>query len=463
MNRSVPGHCPSWLHKVNFKGLGQSLRRGIKRPTTRTGTALTKLKQNIDEPDIELELTRRQLQETQQTIESLQRRLNGTVEKREYDRVVAKRRNLEALLEVRSKELQEAQTELESTRRQIQEAQQTVESLQGPLPVSGTVEKEEYDRVVAKLRDLEAVLEVRSKELQEAQTYVAKLDEVADSEVVNIVEPLNGLIFQAAASLSDAPEFWHSDDPFQDAAAISEAKTRLAASSWVGSDLLDIITDWRHEEHPVYVQLALQAGLAAYTRQFSNRWEPTNAEDTTTIEKLYEAIRDQEPQSVAGRWRALGRTHLKSLLPGQDYVPSLISKLSGIVTDILLVAGATGTKDVIAGIVSTEFESDLREIVTFALRFHSTVGERVVSRDFSLLAAEPGDPFDTTRMEVEYPLAPTLQGARVLGTTQLGLVAQRSVERDGVHGEFETRRVVLLKCSVILQDAVELDQDHFAN
>ncbi|KAI0708748.1 hypothetical protein C8T65DRAFT_576244 [Cerioporus squamosus] len=311
-------------------------------------------------------------------------------------------------------------------------------------------------RAEKKQRDLEALLEVRSKELQEAQAYVSKLDDVADSEVVRIVEPLNGQIFQAAANLSDAPEF-HFDDTRKDVAAVGEARVRLEQASWVGSDLLDILGDWSHAQHSVFVQSALQAGLATYAQRVANSWDPSGTIDTTTVAYLYVAMRDREPQSVTGRWRALGRAHLKRILSNADYVPSLVSELSGVVADILLVAGAAGTKGAIVEIVSAVFGSELTEIVTFALNFQATTGERVVSRDFAVLAAKPGAPFDVSRMEAEHhpEAALAAQGAGILGTTQLGLVAERTVERDGRRGDSEIRRAVLLRCKVVLQETSE--------
>ncbi len=115
----------------------------------------------------------------------------------------------------------------------------------------------------------------------------------------------------------------------------------------------------------------------------------------------------------------------------------------------------------IAQIVSAEFESELGEIVSLALNFHATTGERVVSRDFALLAAQAGEPFDASCMEAEHKAGES--SARVLGTTQLGLIAERSVERGGRRGDLEIRRAVLLKCRVALQDTADQGQDHSAD
>ncbi|TFK87245.1 hypothetical protein K466DRAFT_586538 [Polyporus arcularius HHB13444] len=423
--------------KIVFMWLALRSNRIVKRLTRGLWEGeLKRLKRNLDERDIELEMTRRQSREAQQSAEGWKKRhvdeLGGRVDKAEYDRVVEENIKLQARL--------------------------------GMVDVDATQRSVNFERAMAraekKQRDLEALLEARSKELQDAQVYVTKLDEVADSEVVRIVEPLNGQIFQAAATLSDAPEF-HSDDPREDATAVVEARTRLERSSWLGSNLLDIVGDSTHPEHSVFVQVALQAGLTAYARRIANSWDPSGTKDTTTIENVYWAIRDREPQSVAGRWRSLGRTHLKRILSNIDYAPFLVSNLSDVVADILLVAGATGTRDVIAQIVSAEFESELGEIASLALKFHATTGERVVSRDFALLAAQPGDPFDASCMEAEQGAGES--SARVLGTTQLGLVAERSVERDGKRGDLEIRRAVLLKCRVVLQDTADQGQGHSAD
>ena len=258
--------------KIVFIWLGSPLSRIAKRFTRGLWVGeVERLERRLEESNSELELTRSRSREAQQSKELLQRRvdqLSGRVDKTEYERVLRENNDLRAHL--------------------------------GMVEADARQRTADFERAIARATkkhgDLEGLLEARSKELQEAQAYVTKLDEVADSEVVGIVEPLNGQIFQAAASLTDVEEF-HFDNPCKDSATVAGAKSRLATSSWVGSELLDVLGDWSHVEHSVFVQLAIQAGLATYARQVANSWDPTNTRDTTILESLYALIRER------GTWR----------------------------------------------------------------------------------------------------------------------------------------------------------------
>ena len=167
-----------------------------------------------------------------------------------------------------------------------------------------------------------------------------------------------------------------------------------------------------------------------------------------------------EPQSVAGRWRVLCRTNVKALLDtGETQTQRLVKSLSGIVADVLVISGAAGTWESISDVVSQEFETNLHEIVSLALQFQWTAGERIVSRDFVVFTEEPDAVFDRTRMEDERADGKkatfgSVRKGRVLCTTQLGLMVERKV--GGTREEpGEVMSTVLSKPKVVLKTGIE--------
>lgn len=170
---------------------------------------------------------------------------------------------------------------------------------------------------------------------------------------------------------------------------------------------------------------------------------------------MHGAEPDTEPQSVAGRWRALCRTHVKSLLErGEAQMQRLFETLSIVVADILILCGATGTWDSVSEVVVREFETELYEVVNLALRFQWTAGECVVSRDLLVFVADSDATYDPTRMECQNAEPLKVSSVRappktVLCTTQLGLICETKVGGKGDGGQ--VRRSVLTRAKVVLR------------
>ena len=73
-------------------------------------------------------------------------------------------------------------------------------------------EKAELERENAKFRSMQELLDARTAELTEAQTFLSMVDNLSERDVLSIVESLNEHILQLAASLTDA---WEQLEPSQ--------------------------------------------------------------------------------------------------------------------------------------------------------------------------------------------------------------------------------------------------------
>ncbi|KAI0750410.1 hypothetical protein C8Q74DRAFT_1373997 [Fomes fomentarius] len=312
-----------------------------------------------------------------------------------------------------------------------------------------------------KRQDMGDLLQRRNAELRDAEAYLTLIDDVADSEVAQIVEHLNGQIFQSAAIISDAPEFSYHRRP--DAKAADAARARLEQSSCLGSNLLASLRRTALEQDSVLVQLALQAGMVEYTRRLGNRWDISSMKNLDAIGDVYRKMRETEPQAVAGRWRILCRTYTK-LLRGraEDSTRTLFDALSSMVTDILIVCGAAGTREKLLEMVAREYESELQSVLKLALQFQRTAGERVVSSDFTILAAKPGAAFDSAQMEdaraTTGAAATPPSTNEVLCTTELGLVMEKTVGEPRRSNEPQATGIqstVLKRCKVVLAEKLD--------
>ncbi|KAI0708755.1 hypothetical protein C8T65DRAFT_576154 [Cerioporus squamosus] len=309
-------------------------------------------------------------------------------------------------------------------------------------------------------RDTSTLLETRSIELREAQAYLTKIDDVPDREVQRILEQLNSRIFQTAASASDAFQGRYRVRRNADA---EQAAERLKSSGLVSPDLVLAIRSVDHDGDSVLVQTALQAAMVAYTRWLCATWDFYVGSTPSLLQGIYALIKNCEPQSVAGRWRAMTRVHVKQFnLEGETERQNLAGDmLAEHITDILLASGVKGAPQELLAEVKSAFSEALREITGLALDFQRVTGERIVSRDLFAVTAQGGDMFSPERMDDEWAdpkrSRTAVKPCPVLCTTQLGLIREenRMVTVDGADGRWETCSTILLKPKVVLTSMLE--------
>ncbi|TBU36711.1 hypothetical protein BD309DRAFT_1005227 [Dichomitus squalens] len=308
------------------------------------------------------------------------------------------------------------------------------------------------------------LLKTRTAELQEAQVYLNKVDDTSDSEVVRCVADLNSGIFQAAAAIADAFHVLCRGD--QNAESIEQASVRLGSSALVSATLLNAVRSFDHVGDSIVMQTTLQALIATYLKWLSSSWDFHVAARPSLLEQMYSEIREKEPQSVSGRWRALSRLHVKAFLAG-DVERQQVGEgiLAEHVTDVLLACGVLTPPQTLLCNVKSSFAPALHEAVRLALRLQKTTGEMIVSRDLSVVVAPVDAVFDPALMVDQW--APPAKGNfcpiqphPVLCTTQLGLV--REERREGCDGTgVVVEKTVLMKPTVVLASMLsELWNEH---
>ncbi|EJF61939.1 hypothetical protein DICSQDRAFT_169517 [Dichomitus squalens LYAD-421 SS1] len=314
---------------------------------------------------------------------------------------------------------------------------------------------------------IELLLKTRTAELQEAQFYLDKTDDTSDSEVMRCVTNLNSGIYQTAATIADVFDGLCGVD--QNVQVMEEARAQLAAHdpALLPSPLLHAIQHHNHAEDPVILQIALQALVTAYLRWLCNTWDFCGGRGSgVQLKHLYTSIQQSEPQSVAGRWRALSRVHVRALSAGDVQLQQEgEDDLAKHIVTVLLACGVPAVPQTLLDDMNTRFGSAIGDVVHLALEFQKMSGEMIVSRDLTVTIAPIDAVFDPALMDDEW--GRPAKGKRhqiltdpILCTTRLGLTRQE--RRDGSDGDgavfYET---TLIKPTVVLTSMLdELYNEH---
>lgn len=219
-------------------------------------------------------------------------RKSQKISKEEYEKIVSERDEARAQYE---RERQAG----EKSRKERDALNVRIQSLEGRLSnVSG-----EAARNAAKLSELQreiahyqkersntsALLETRTMELKEAQAFLPKADNVADKEVVRMVEQLNTRIFQTAAALAESPDFQFGMPG--DMRAVEEVMQKHEKYDWLGPHLLPSLRSINHADDPLLVQTALQATMAGYARRLATSWDLGRCNAQDLCSNIYTGIR----------------------------------------------------------------------------------------------------------------------------------------------------------------------------
>ncbi|KAI0367128.1 hypothetical protein BV20DRAFT_902088, partial [Pilatotrama ljubarskyi] len=298
-----------------------------------------------------------------------------------------------------------------------------------------------------------ALLEIKRAELREAQAFLTLVDGVDDRQVLQLVRQLNAMIHQTSNSIADT---FHSQyEEVQDGGVSEEVYRRLLAD-FLTPRLLTAIRSFDHRRDSVLTQAALASAMCSYIRWFCNTWDLWLTESPPILQTLYSHISQNEPQSVAGKWRALSRKHVIDLALEHGWRRDMAWRpLGENVADVLLACGAPNA---ILDFVLQRYGDALRDLVDTALMFQRTAGEQVVSRDFHVVLVEAGSAFDDGRMVDEWS-DPTRRcssttAQRVVCTTQLGLTFTKGAGR-GEAGAGVTEEAILLKPQVVRESSLE--------
>ncbi|KAK0448946.1 uncharacterized protein EV420DRAFT_835194 [Desarmillaria tabescens] len=315
---------------------------------------------------------------------------------------------------------------------------------------SSTIQKQleaKLNSLGAEMQGLRCLLDVRTRELQDARMYLNTVDLVSGEDVVSMAEALNAEIFQAAAYMADSSVFG--------------AKSRLTETKeiapWIGVDFIEILRSEKDAETRVHaVQVALQASLARSCMATIAMWHPDSKIDEG-LRQVYSKIQKTSLAPVAARWRVMTRSNSKystSEEVEKSYIPWMVRRA----VLVLLLAGwdSDGTKtwDACVTTVMNKYGRRVRDIIKLMMGLDKAISESIVSKDIIVCIAASGDQYDPGSMEnTDGPAEKVQPSDRVMCTSDLGL----KVTATSGDGSAE-RDTYLLKPKVVLRSS--LTQEH---
>ncbi|KAK0471604.1 hypothetical protein IW261DRAFT_1344399 [Armillaria novae-zelandiae] len=318
--------------------------------------------------------------------------------------------------------------------------------------VSKELEKEKFLR-----REEHTLLDLRTRELQDARAYLTTEDAVSGEEIKGMTEALNTEIYQVAAFMADTLDF--------DGTSPADDLNKAAAVRWIGESLVGVLSsgvpknDTEEETRHLATLAAIQTSMVQTCINLINTWSfHPNVNDHFTA--LYINIRNTSTSAVAGRWRAMTRARCKYLGSEMEIESHLVHCLLIDLAPVLAVAGWKTPPSVKAenaiGALSQIFRIRVGQITKKMVRLDRAMGEGVISKDAQLCWVTAGTPFAPSVMENAYGKSPDISaGDVVLSTCDLGLMlSQISKDVNGA-GSGRTEDVqVVLKAKVVLHSAL---------
>ncbi|KAK0471587.1 hypothetical protein IW261DRAFT_1511446 [Armillaria novae-zelandiae] len=335
--------------------------------------------------------------------------------------------------------------EVKELREQLGFAEQKIVSLEEKMAVR---DKDfiqlhtELEREQAARNDERRLLDIRTRELQDAHAYSMRSDTLSTDELVAKVESLNAEIYQVSAYMADSMKF---------GARVNFEAARAEAVQWFGTYIIDLLCSAINEETRMQVvQIAIQAALVQTCADFISMWHVEKRTDEN-LSRLYAKIRATNTQVVAGRWRAMTRSGSKyeSLSDvKKEWMKIVVRKMA----IVLIFAGWTGVDtnpiwEACPSFLMKRYGERIEEIVHLAVDLDRGMGEGIVSEDIVIFFVGGGSNFVPDTMENGDGEFTVLESDRVLCTCELGLKVSRSVQKDGYLAILVKPKVVL--CSTM--------------
>ncbi|KAF8883257.1 hypothetical protein BD779DRAFT_1663186 [Infundibulicybe gibba] len=258
-----------------------------------------------------------------------------------------------------------------------------------------------------------------------------------------MLEALNTRILETAIQLTSAFEFLAK--PASVAPLSDEPRSCI-----VGARMVELLRSSEHHEDPILVQIAFQTGMAAYSEWMISSWYFENPQNEQLLTEIYERVRESEDQAVAGRWRALTRSHVQRMISDE---PDLAMYFIDAFVNVLLAAGVPTRASTLQETISTQFAGPISAVVRAALQLNRAIGEGVTACELEVLYVATDASYDVGTMGDSFGAHADGQSEEeelVLCATDLGLV--RSEKIPGEPGQW--RDVVLLRPKVVLQSAL---------
>ncbi|KAF9561921.1 hypothetical protein CPC08DRAFT_634814 [Agrocybe pediades] len=308
-------------------------------------------------------------------------------------------------------------------------------------------------RAKAEHQQTAELLAVRTTELKGAQAFLTKADQLSGADVIKLVEDLNGEIMQTAATLAEELplELKKVDVDGKEQVSDDAVEAYARTEEVIGPRLTELLRVTEHNEDPIMIQIALQAGLSAYIHWIVSSWCFESPEDEHMLSEIYARVREAEEQAVSGRWRQLTRTHLQRMLNEEL---DLVFDVADALSNIFVAAGHKDNRLTIRDRIADGFSDQIGVVLKKAKRLNKHMGEGITSCDLEALYIAPDVTFNPVTMEdaIDSPTnhKPTNGLEPIICTTDLGLVRAEKV--SGSRGEWNES--ILLRPKVILYSGI---------
>ncbi|KAK0209581.1 hypothetical protein IW262DRAFT_1468846 [Armillaria fumosa] len=366
--------------------------------------------------------------------------------------------------EAGQKKILELQQEIARLQQQSTDEKKSLDTQLQSVMKQSDIRKSEIERVSKELekekflrREEHALLDLRTRELQDARAYLITEDAISGEEIKGMTETLNTEIYQVAAFMADTLDF--------DGTSPADDVNKAAAARWIGDSLAGVLSsgvpkdDTEEETRHLATLAAIQTSIVQTCINLINTWSfHPNVNDHFTA--LYINIRKTSTSAVAGRWRAMTRARCKYLGSEAEVEGHLAHCLLFDLAPVLAVAGWKTPPSVKAesaiSALSQIFRTRVGQITKKMVRLDRAMGEGVISKDAQLCWVTAGTPFEPSVMENAYGKSPDISARDVvLSTCDLGLMlSQISMDVNGA-GSGRTEDVqVVLKAKVVLHSAL---------
>ncbi|KZP20067.1 hypothetical protein FIBSPDRAFT_1045132 [Athelia psychrophila] len=374
-------------------------------------------------------------------------------QQRRMEKAITERNDLRATVLAKDSTLAHVQTQLAQWKRKTQEA--TAQAHEDAVSFrkmtqdregEAKVLRAEIASVRAELGSALKLLDDRTRELKGAQPFLTKTDSLSGAEAMGLVQALNADIFQLAAFMSDSFQPATIETPADEdpKGAHHRIKRHL------GDQLVVSLNTLSHTDDPTILQMALQCYLVRVSQDITSDW---TFDGTLVLAELYEQVRNSEDQAVAGRWRALSRSHLRHLSAGgKDVLPHIRNFVCAGLADVLISAKCQLSPPGVVEALTGRFRDNIYAIIDAALNINRILGEEITSGDFEIVTCQAGATFDPGSMEDTASDDPSYgKKSIVLCTTEMGLIKEWREVKGGQRAKETT---VLLKPKVALESVL---------
>ncbi|KAK1224303.1 hypothetical protein PQX77_012811 [Marasmius sp. AFHP31] len=185
---------------------------------------------------------------------------------------------------------------------------QALESDHGRLKAQFDSQSGELHQLKDKYKAQQLILDHRTKELQEAQAYLTSTRSTSGADIIRLIESLNAEILQVASSITDTLPF----EQYTSARTTSKRMVMTEYLGGIfGEEAIAAATCHPSEDDlDIIVQNALQYLMVGHCKDLVERWH-VDPIVSNFLKEMYRRIRKNNSSSVAGRWRTMTKAEVK--------------------------------------------------------------------------------------------------------------------------------------------------------